>query len=140
MMTDEEKAERDALRAAALGDVGEPTIIVYKHRDGVERKYEVRAPTLEQQRYFERACTDAKTGKLDNVKASVLALIACAYIPGTENKLFEKANEAELLGKTASPKSLVGKMLKAVGELMSPKAEEVEKNSESTPSDDSSSS
>lgn len=140
MMTDEEKLERDALRAEALADIAEPTLVRHMGRDGKERCYEVRAPTLEQQRYFERACTDAKTGKLDNTRAAVLALIACAYMPGTENKLFEKANEAELLGKSASPKSLIGKMLKAVGELMSPKAEEVEDFSERTPSDDSSSS
>ena len=139
-MTDEEKAERDALRAEALSDVADPVFIVHTTKGKVERRYEIRAPTLAQQQYFQRACTDSKTQIVDSTRAAVLALIACAYVPGTEIKLFEKANEAELLGKSAAPKSLVGKMLKAVGELMSPKIEEVEKNSESTTSEEPSSS
>lgn len=114
------------LRSALLADEPEDRIIV-EHRG---RKVEVRPPTLAQQRYFQRAAKDPKTKESDGVKLLVLAVIECTYEPGTDKRVFERADEEVLTNKTTDPRTLMGKLSRALNKLLSERPEDIEGNSE----------
>ena len=122
------------LRSFALGDDDAERAIV-EHKGQL---FEVCSPTIAQQTAFERA-SRRKDGTMDGTKALILGVIGCTFIPGTDKKVFERADEDALMQKRITPKCLMGKLTKALGKLMQPDPEEAEKNSDSTPSDSSSS-
>lgn len=125
----ETKQELDA-RAAALAEDIEDRIIV-EHRGF---KYEVRSPTLAQNRALQRAVKDKETKETDGVKLMVLMAIECTYHPATNTKVFSRADEEVLMTKSTSPSTIIGKISKALSKLMSEKPDDVEKNSEGEPS------
>lgn len=125
-MDEAEKAARDKLRSDGVAPLVETDIV--EHRGN---KYEVRAPSITAFNAYKRLATDKKSKEVDGTKLAVLCVIGCTYVPGTDTKVFEKADETELMAQSVSPRSTVGVLGKRIIELtrMSKKAQKaVEKD------------
>lgn len=116
---------RSKLRAVTLGA---PAVRASVLVEWGGEKLEVRRPTLAQQRAIDQASTDKK-GKKDNMRALILALIQCVYVPGTDEQVFERADVDAL--EAQSDDGFIGALARGVSELAKQgSAEEAEKNSE----------
>lgn len=118
-------------RAVALSDDGIGGEFV-EHKNV---KYEIRPPTMAQQRDFSRLAKDKKTGEIDGVKLMVHAIIGCTFRADNGKQVFEFADAAALENKTTDPRGFVGKVSRVLNKLMSAKAEDVEASLEQSPTD-----
>jgi DNA-binding protein YbaB len=115
---------RDRLRQKTLGSsVVESSMKVEWDGD----TYEVRSPSLAQQKRIRNASVDAKSGDSDDIKALVLGLIECIYVPDTNEKVFEKADVESLMERSTN--GFVGVFMKALGKLSKVDIDETKKNS-----------
>lgn len=116
-------ATRDEIRRATLGS---PAIVESKLVEWNGVQMEVRRPTLKQQRDIDKASTD-KSGNRDALITMVQAMIACVYVPGTNDHVYEKADADALLDR--GEKDFTGEILRALEELSKKTTpEEAEKN------------
>jgi hypothetical protein len=125
--------EAEELRLSALADDGIPPEIV-EHRG---RKYEVRPPTLAQQRYFQRIA--AVKGETDGVKLLVAAVIGCTYVPGTQQRVFKEADAEVLESKTTDERTIVGKVSRVLNKIMKADQSEIAGNFDGAQGDSSNS-
>jgi hypothetical protein len=87
-MGEQAKTAKDRLRAATLGApaIRDSKIVAWNGEN-----FELRRPTLKQQREIDRLSRDKK-GKRDDLKATLLGLAECVYVPGTEERVFNPAD------------------------------------------------
>ncbi len=116
--------DQSEMRGALLADDPIETVTV-EHR-GVT--VEVRPPSLAQQKYFRRQAMDPKTKEIDDTKLVVHSIIGCTYKPGTDERVFELADVEALLNKSTDPRTIVGKLSRAITKIMSVTQEDVEGN------------
>ena len=120
-MADNEMNDVEALRAHALSDEaddrGDVEFVIHR-----EARFEVRAPTLADVKSIRKVCVDAK-GNVDEMRMSILTLVACTFAPGTDKKVFTRADEEKLMTKRPSKNSLVAKLLGALRKVQSVDAE-----------------
>ncbi len=119
---------RDILRSATVG------ASVVKNHKIVEwngHNFEVRSPTLKQQKHLKKVSTDPKTKDQDAMKALCHGIIECVYIPGTDEKVFEPSDVDNMMDRGIS--DFIGVFMKTLADLSDVKPEDIEKNSESDP-------
>jgi hypothetical protein len=105
-------AESEELADAALAaDVERATI---EHKG---KRYEVRSPTLEQQKRIDAACKDKKSGEVDKYRAAALTVIACTFDPDTGKPVFGRHHEERLMKQPSTPGSFIHKVSEALGGL-----------------------
>lgn len=125
-----------ALRSAAFADeMDDREIVVHKgHR------YEVRAPTIEQQKaatLASRKAVKRPDGKplvqngrtvteVDSWEQSMRILVACTYNPSTGNPVFTRADLDGLVKKSAGKNSLLAALTKALKNVTTVEEEAVE--------------
>jgi hypothetical protein len=125
-MDEQTKQTRDRLRAATLGA---PAVVESKTVLWNSEKYEVRRPTLKQQREIDEAAKDKK-GERDNLRALMHALIKCVFVPGSAVQVFERGDVDAMENRGQA--DFVGAFMTALGELSKEAdPDAVEKNSES---------
>jgi hypothetical protein len=61
------------------------------------REIEIREPTVKDRAAIFRAAKIPGTGEFDNARVQVEAVMACAFVPGTQEKVFEVADLDMLL-------------------------------------------
>lgn len=105
---------RGTVRGVMLGTASDSESVVVEHKG---QKVEVRAPTLAQQKKAIKAATD-KNGEIDNFEVAVLQIIACTYVAGTDERVFEIADKEALLNMPAGANSLVAKLANALKEIV----------------------
>lgn len=119
---------RNKLRAVTLGA---PAVRAGVTVEWAGERMELRRPTLAQQRAIDTASTDKK-GRKDGMRALILALIQCVYVPGTDEPVFERGDVEAL--EAQSEDGFIGALMKGLRELAKlGSAEEVEKNSDGDP-------
>ena len=88
---------RDAIRKATLGSQSEFKKEVVKW-NGVE--VELRQPSVKQrQELFKRCVGDG--GKIDSLEFMTLGVIACTYVPGTDEKVFDDTDYDGIMARPA---------------------------------------
>jgi len=128
-------SERDEARSALLGAARKRTCKVVEV-DG--RQVEVRKPTVKTRGEIVAAGKpDAKGVPSDFSAFQVEAVVKCCYVPGTDERLFNRA-DAELLLDTECD-GMVDELSAAAIGLMGVDAEALKKTSATPPSDNSSS-
>lgn len=119
------------LRSEMLAD--EPCEPVIVHHRG--QQVELRPPTLAQQKSFNRLAKDKKSGELDGTRLLVLSIIGCTFRPGTDDSVFEMADEEALMQKSTDPRTIVGKLSRAMSKMLNAERAEIEKDFEVAPDD-----
>lgn len=116
---------RDLLRTATLGSK-RPSVQLVEING---QTFEVREPTIKQQKYISDASTDRKTREQDNYKAVVLGVIECTFVPGTDEKVFDAKDMGSLMNRGFA-NDFVGKLADAVAKLSkpTPKGDDAEEN------------
>lgn len=110
------------VEVAELGDDGAPLIV------------EVREPNVSQ---HSRILSDAglsggDVSKLDHARMQVAAVIACSFVPGTDEKVFDETDRAALLELPAG--GWLAQLAQAAIAYLSPDEGAASKNSEGTAS------
>jgi hypothetical protein len=121
--TPEERDARKELRDHLLAS---PAVRTSKLVQWKGKTFEVRAPSMKQQRRLSKISLE-KDGSRDDIKSLSYALIECVYVPGTDVQVLEVADIAAM--EERSVDDFVGafaKALKEVGEMAN--ADEIEKN------------
>lgn len=126
----EASAARLELRSATLGA---PAVHGSKLVEWNGKKFEVRLPTLKQQRFLKAQALDKKTQTQDDLKALVWGITECVYVPGTDERVFDAADFDDLMGRNT--KDFIGTFMRALGELGKVDPEEAVKNSEGSPTE-----
>lgn len=91
-------SKRDALRAKTIGAQKKFSSRLVKIG---EDEYEVRSPTVKERGQILDAAGIVEDGgkvKPDSAKLLVKAVMACTYVPGTDEKVYDAADEAGLEG------------------------------------------
>jgi hypothetical protein len=120
----------DDLRSLALAD-DKFGVSIIEFNGG---RFEVRPPTLAQQRRFSKQAVLKGEKEPDGARLTVLAVIGCTYYPGTEDRVFEAADVEVLENKSTDPRTFVGKVARVIRESMSASMEEAAENFDETPS------
>lgn len=124
------------LRSAAFADEDQAMGTVVVEHKGL--RYEVRPPTLDENKRLVRQCTDPKTKDLDGTRLGVKIVIACTYAPGTDARVFTAHDEEALLKRRAGKGSLVFKLLQAVKKATTPDEQEIDADFDGAPTSSSS--
>jgi hypothetical protein len=140
-MSDETKT-RDYFRSKLLGTPKRRRSELIKlDVDGEIVEVEIRAPSLKDDGEISRRSTKLITKRgarepeveFNLTEAHVYSAILCAYIPGTEQRMFEPADADAL--RNAPVGSWLETICKRAHSIRSADPEEVAKNSEATPAD-----
>lgn len=124
-MTPEQKAARDAIRAATVGAPAVRKSLVVEWK-GVQ--CEVRRPGIDRQIFIDKVSTSSD-GTTDRRKQLFLGLISCVFVPGTDIQVFEPADEDNVLSRDAGKEDFVGFFMSKISELNTEATlENVEKN------------
>ncbi len=127
--------EADQLRADALADDGiGPELVEHKGH-----KYEVRPPTLKQQRGWKKLAVLKGETEPDSARILILALIGCTYHPGTDIKVFKYPDDIEVLeAKSTDRRTIVGKVTRVLERVMKANMKDAEEDFDEAPSASSS--
>lgn len=132
--SDEERLVED-LRQVAFADDAAEGIVTVEHKG---HHYEVRPPTIDDQKRIQHAAKDRKSGEMDHFRVGVKLVIACTYAPGTQRKVFTAHDEDGLLKRRAGKDALVTKLLKAVKQATTPDEEAIDADFDDAPTSSSS--
>lgn len=135
-MERDQDEEISKLRSSAFAEEDQAMGLVQVEHKGLT--YEVRAPTLDEQKRLTRACTDAKTKEVDGYRLGVKLIIACTFAPGGEKRVFNAADEDTLMKRRAGRGSLLEKLIKAVKRAQTPDEQEIDAGFEEPPTSSSS--
>jgi len=80
-------------------------------------KFDVRAPTLGASRRATRMATDPKTKETDAVRLMVLLVIACTYHHGSDDRVYQAADEDTLLDSPTVPGTMLHLVTSALREM-----------------------
>lgn len=112
-LTEEQKKQRDELRAATLG---EPSVRKSCMVEWNKKTYEVRRPSIGRQLHIDKLSSLAD-GTTDKRKQLFLGIIGCVFVPGTDVAVFEPADEAVVMDRDMD--DFVGVFMKALTTLNS---------------------
>lgn len=120
----------ESLVAAALGSA---SVKAGRVVEWGGKRFELRRATLGQQRRL-AALAKTKEGGQDEVKLLVHTLIQCVYNPDTGKRVFNEKHEESLLQLDSGPGGLIDTFMKAA-KAMNAEEADIEKNSETAPTD-----
>jgi hypothetical protein len=124
----EQSPEEKALRAELRNHlIATPAVRTSKLVDWKGKTYEVRAPSIKQQRRLSKLSQE-KDGSRDDLKALSYALVECVYVPDTDIQVLEVADIAAMEDRGID--DFVGAFanaLKDVGQMVN--VNDIEKNS-----------
>lgn len=123
-MAEKKKSTRDLIRKATLG---KPNTRASSTMDLNGVDVEIRQPTVGQRSRILTAAGGGTTGEIkDFSKLQIAAIMSCCYVPGTQEHVFEKADEKSLMDQPAG--GWVDELAAEAVRLMNTEAEQDAKN------------